>query len=91
MSAIMGIDIFPLIEVIDIAASSSGTATRTISHPAFSNLFICKTVAGTSWVNVFVMDWTAIGALSPTFTFPTVIDCVFFRFIEKGIMDSYYS
>ncbi len=36
------------IEEIALAASSSGTATLIISQPAFSNCFICATVAGIS-------------------------------------------
>ena len=36
------------------------TATRMISHPAFSSLKICATHASTSSVFVFVIDWIAI-------------------------------
>ena len=81
-------NIFSFIEEIAAAASWSGTATLTISHPAFSKRFICETVAGTSWVDVFVMDCTVTGAVPPTFTFPTLIWCVFFRLIKKDMMDT---
>ena len=53
------------------AAVISGTATRTISHPASSSRRIWATVAATSSVRVLHMDWMAISAPQPTGTLPT--------------------
>ena len=47
------------------AASLSGTATRTISQPARTISSICATVAPTSAVSVFVIDWIDTGAPPP--------------------------
>ena len=55
------------------AARISGTATRTISHPADTSAQICFKVASTSWVGVLVIDWIDTGAPPPTGTFPTII------------------
>jgi hypothetical protein len=61
------------------AASLSGTASRTISHPAFSSRLICATVDRTSRLSVFVIDWTAMGEPPPTGTPPTMTRLVFLR------------
>jgi len=63
--------IFFLISPSCSAASRTGTAQRTISHPAASNDQICCTVARTSRVSVLVIDWTVIGASPPIFTLPS--------------------
>src|ERR1051326_7601449 len=47
------------------AASTFGTATRTISQPARIISRICPTVPSTSAVSVFVMDCTETGAPPP--------------------------
>ena len=60
-----------LISPTAFASSMPGTATRTISHPAFSSRRICFTVALTSAVLVVVMDWTVIGESPPIATGPT--------------------
>ena len=72
MSAIRGISICSLILSTALAASSSGTATRMISHPASSNAWIWATVAATSSVFVLHMDWMDTGAPPPTATLPTI-------------------
>jgi len=61
--------------------ASSGTATRTISHPSRASERIWAMVARTSRVFVFVMLWTETGALPPTYTFPTRIRRVFLLLI----------
>src|SRR3972149_1463689 len=81
MSAIRGIFIDFFIFPTASAASILGTATRTISHPAFSKAFIWLTVDFTSTVSVLVMDWTEIGELLPIFMLPTEICLVFLRVI----------
>src|SRR5215470_17839024 len=53
------------------AAWWSGTAGRTISHPASFSAAIWLSVACTSRVSVLVMVWTAMGAAPPTTTSPT--------------------
>ena len=53
------------------AASTSGTATRMISHPASSRRRIWPTVAATSRVGVLHMDCMLTGAPPPTATLPT--------------------
>src|ERR1700730_6530226 len=53
------------------AAWWSGTAGRTISHPASFRAAICSSVARTSRVSVLVIVWTAMGAAPPTTTSPT--------------------
>jgi hypothetical protein len=73
MSTMSGIRIWARIFGTAAAASASGTATRTISHPAASSAQIWSTVAWTSRVSVLVMDCTGIGAFPPTGTFPTKI------------------
>src|SRR5579875_3719351 len=70
MSATRGMWMRCLICLSASAAWRSGTATRTISHPAASRAWICATVASTSRVSVVVMDCTAMGAPPPTGTFP---------------------
>ena len=73
MSAITGIFTPALMRLIASAASISGTATLTISHPAASSAFIWATVEATSDVTVFVIDCTVTGAPPPTATPPTNI------------------
>src|SRR5882762_6833630 len=51
-----------------IAASLSGTASRTISQPAVTISSICATVAPTSAVSVLVIDWITQGAPPPIWT-----------------------
>ena len=68
-----GMRIWDRIWATAAAASASGTATRTISHPAASSAQICSTVARTSRVSVLVMDCTEMGAGPPTGTLPTWI------------------
>ena len=74
-----------LIREMARAASSSTTATRTISHPAATRRWIWATVAGTSRVSVVVMDWTLMGAPSPTNTAPSLIWRDFFRLMDPGM------
>ena len=58
------------------AASSVGTATRTISQPACSRRCICRTVAFTSSVGVLHMDCMLTAAPPPTGTAPTCMRLV---------------
>src|SRR6267143_5353238 len=51
-----------------IAASLSGTASRTISQPALTISSIWATVAPTSAVSVLVIDWMTQGAPPPIWT-----------------------
>src|SRR5437867_2631279 len=81
MSATSGMRIWRLISPSFSAASRTGTAQRTISHPAASSAQICRRVASTSRVSVFVIDCTVMGALPPTFTVPSVIGLVWRRLI----------
>jgi hypothetical protein len=67
----MGISTSFLISRIASAEAGSGTATRTISHPARAKARICATVAAASEVGVFIMDWTTMGFPPPRATFPT--------------------
>ena len=67
-----------LILLILSAASIVGTATRMISHPAFSSLKICATHASTSSVFVFVIDWIAIFSPPPMHTSPICTFLVLF-------------
>src|SRR3990172_12744279 len=83
MSAIRGMPIDFLIWGRADAASASGTATRTISHPASSSRFIWETVASTSRVSVLVIVWTMTGAPPPIKTLPTLICLVFLRLITS--------
>src|SRR6185436_2796110 len=69
MSATSGISGTRLrISLRAIAASLSGTASRTISQPALTISSICATVAPTSAVSVLVIDWIATGAPPPICT-----------------------
>src|ERR1700693_3887825 len=81
-----GILICFLIFERESAEEWSGTATRMISQPASSSVFIWATVAATSSVLVVVIDWTETGAVPPILTPPTLISLVFFlgRIILKG-------
>ncbi len=58
------------------AASLRSTVMRTISDPARASAATCPTVAATSAVSVFVIDWTTTGAPPPTVTFPTLTGTV---------------
>ena len=71
MSAITGIGDLRAIDARASASSVSGTATRTIWHPAAVSSAICCKVALTSAVFVVVIDWTETGAPPPTGTEPT--------------------
>lgn len=84
MSAMSGIPIALRMRRMARAASSSRTATRMISQPAFSRRSICLTVATTSRVSVEVIDCTATGAPSPTGTGPTRIRLVFLLSMAAG-------
>src|SRR5712691_4292715 len=61
------------------AASWSGTAGLTISHPASLSSWICRSVALTSRVSVLVMVCTAMGAAPPMTTPPTLTGIDFRR------------
>ena len=63
------------------AALISGTATRTISHPAAWKSMIWAMVASTSQVLVLHMDCTVTAASPPTATFPTMSFFVCSRFV----------
>src|SRR5918996_6304296 len=82
MSATSGMRICRLISPSFSAASRTGTAHRTMSHPAASSDQISRRVVWTSRVSVFVIDWTVMGASPPTFTPPTWI-C---RLLRRVIM-----
>ena len=77
MSAISGIEICRLISPSAFAASIVGTVQRISSQPASSSRWICATVAFTSSVLVFVMDWIRIGFPPPMTRSPilTVLVC----------------
>ena len=64
------------------AACASGTAQRTISHPASASALICASVAFASRVSVLVMDCTTIGAPPPIGTSRTMICLVCFTFLH---------
>ena len=81
MSATSGTLTCFLISLNASAASIVGTETRTISPPTATIRFIWSTVAATSVVRVFVIDWTAMGAPSPMGTLPTLIRVDFLRLI----------
>src|SRR5439155_1993262 len=83
MSATIGTCVFLRISRIAAAASSSGTAIRTISHPASTISSIWRIVASTSVVSVFVIDCTATGAPPPIATLPT-ITCFVTLFIKTN-------
>src|SRR5262249_58931975 len=71
MSAITGSGECATMSLSASAAWWSGTAGRTISHPASFSAAIWLSVARTSRVSVLVMVWTAMGAAPPTTTSPT--------------------
>src|SRR5262245_37894522 len=71
MSATKGMRICFLMAPSFSAASRTGTATRTISHPAASRPQIWSTVASTLRVSVLVIDWTVISESPPTWRFPS--------------------
>src|SRR6266849_4965982 len=81
MSATSGMRIWRLISPSFSAASRTGTAQRTISQPAASSVQICRSVASTSRVSVFVIDCTVMGASPPTLSFPSWIGLVWRRVI----------
>src|SRR5512135_1068390 len=70
MSATRGILMPFFIPASAAAASSSGTATRMISHPTSSSSLIWRTVAATSRVSVLHIDWIEMAASPPTMTPP---------------------
>src|SRR5687767_12644655 len=72
MSATIGTWVRFRISYIAAAASSSGTAIRTISQPASTISSICRIVPSTSVVSVLVIDCTATGAPAPIWTLPTM-------------------
>src|SRR5919197_4001906 len=82
MSATSGIRICFLISPSFSAASRTGTAQRTMSHPAASSAQISSSVACTSRVSVLVIDCTVGGASPPTATLPSRI-C---RVLRRGII-----
>src|SRR5216110_3129378 len=86
MSATSGIRICRLISPSFSAASLTGTAHLTMSHPAASSAQISSSVAWTSRVSVFVIDCTVSGASPPTFTVPNRICRVFRRVIMGGVL-----
>src|SRR5690348_10276873 len=65
------------------AAASLLTVTRTSSLPASCRARTCAVVAATSAVSVFVMDWTTMGCVPPTFTPPTSTTTVCLRCIRQ--------
>src|ERR1700681_3821742 len=79
MSAITGSGDPLTISLSASAASWSGTAGRTISHPTSLSSWICRRVAFTSRVSVLVIVWTAIGAAPPMTTPPTLTGMDFRR------------
>src|SRR2546427_12515645 len=87
MSATSGIRIWRLISPSFSAASRTGTAQRTMSHPATSSDQISSSVAWTSRVSVFVIDCTVMGASPPTFTVPIWICRLFRRVIMSPLFE----
>src|SRR5437016_8495543 len=87
MSATSGMRICRLISPSFSAASRTGTAQRTMSQPAASSAQISSSVAWTSRVSVFVIDWTVRGASPPTVTFPTLICRLFRRVIMAPLFE----
>ena len=73
MSAITGTGERLTIVSSAIASFSRGTATRTSSQPASTMRPIWASVASTSLVSVFVIDWTTTGAPPPIGTSLTQI------------------
>src|SRR5713226_3673426 len=71
------------------AAASLFTVTRTSSLPAACSARTCVAVATGSAVSVFVIDWTTIGWVPPTFTPPTSTTAVGRRWelVTSGIYD----
>src|SRR5689334_16249495 len=86
MSATSGIRIWRLISPSFSAASRTGTAQRTMSHPAASSDQISSNVACTSRVSVLVMDCTVSGASPPTLRLPSVICRVLRRVIMASVL-----
>src|ERR1044071_6459086 len=89
MSATSGIRICFLISPSFSAASRTGTAQRTMSHPAASSDQISRSVAWTSRVSVLVIDCTVIGASPPTFRFPIWICRLFRRVIMSPLSQEF--
>src|SRR3954451_1746652 len=73
MSAITGIGDCGMIVRSASTSLSRGTAQRIRSPPASATARICRRVASTSAVSVFVIDCTTTGAPPPIGTPPTVI------------------
>src|SRR4026207_968365 len=86
MSATRGMRIWRLISPSFSAASRTGTAQRTTSHPAASSAQISSRVAWTSRVSVFVIDCTVSGASPPTLRLPRVICRVLRRVIMRPFL-----
>src|SRR6266567_2285627 len=84
MSAMTGIGLSAFICPSASAAVMSGTAQRTISHPAVAKALIWPSVAATSRLSVLHIDWTEQDAPPPTFTFPTWICLVGFFITEHS-------
>src|ERR1043166_4941855 len=76
MSATIGTSVRLRISYIAAAASSSGTAIRTISQPASTISSICRNVPSTSVVSVFVIDCTITGAPPPIWMLRTLTGLV---------------
>ena len=79
ISATNGILINCLILEIALTESISGTATLTSSHPEDSSFLICRRVARTSLVSVFVILCTRMGWVPPRIIFPTFTSLVLRR------------
>ena len=79
-----------LISRIALAASSVGTVQRMISQPALVSSFIWATVAATSSVLVFVMDWIRIGFPPPMILSPiaTVFVCSLVNIMTSHVIKS---
>src|SRR3954467_12342250 len=73
MSAMTGIGDSATIVLSASTSLSRGTAQRIRSPPASATARICRSVASTSAVSVFVIDWTTTGAPPPMGTPPTFI------------------
>src|SRR3954469_23543482 len=73
MSAMTGIGDSATIVLSASTSLSRGTAQRIRSPPASATARIWRSVAWTSAVSVFVIDWTTTGAPPPIGTPPTFI------------------
>src|SRR6188508_357189 len=84
ISATSGTSVRLRISFIAAAASSSGTAMRTISQPASTICSIWRMVLSTSVVSVLVIDCTTTGAPPPIWMSLTLTARVV-RFIKFGV------